>query len=192
MWIKVNIPAASCGAFKNLRPTAPTVHFWGSSDTVYTDEWSQTSLGLLWNEQNIHLPRILLPTVSVAPMDIGQISLWQRYSSWFASPGLASIAAVQREIHAHDPPLLPSYRFPYHTLPPHFELFLALPPLPRRSIVPFGISASIQNDISGHRPNAHSLLLPSLYSISPSGCTLSSPQQAVGYSANSFINISSG
>jgi hypothetical protein len=32
------IPAACCGAFKNLRPTAPIVHIWGSSDTGYTDE----------------------------------------------------------------------------------------------------------------------------------------------------------
>jgi hypothetical protein len=34
-------------------------------------------------------------------------------------------------------------------------------------------------------------LVPSLYSISPSGCTLSSPQQAVGYSAYSLIKTNS-
>lgn len=100
---------------------------------------------------------------------------------------VASIAAVRSEIHAHNLPLLPLYRLPNHRLPPHFEVFLALPRQPHRSKNLFGISASIQNDISGHRPHAHLLLVPCSYCISPSGCPLSSLQQAVGYSAGSFI-----
>ena len=187
-WILVKIPAASCGAFKSRFPTAPIEHFLSPSDTVYTDEWSQLLLGLLRSEQNIRLPRIPHPTASAVPRETGQIALLQRCFSWSALPAPANIAAAPREIYAHDLPLLPLCRFPYHKLPPLFEVFLPRSLLPPRSKDLFGTSASIQSDISGHRPHAHSLLVPCLYSISPSGCPLSSPQQAVGYSAWFFIN----
>jgi 2-oxoisovalerate dehydrogenase E1 component len=94
---------------------------------------------------------------------------------------------VQIEKYEHDFQLLPSCLFPSRRLRLFWEVFLVSPRLPHQPEVASGTWVSIHNGISDHRPHVHSLLLPCPNCISPSGCPLSSPQQAVGYSAGVFI-----
>ena len=180
------IPAASCGAFKSLYPTAQAECPLTPSDILCTAGLHLLSPGLLLTAQNTHPPIAPLPTACASTTGSVQTTLAPICSSISASPSPAHIAAALTKIYAHDLLPLPVCLFPFRTLQQSAQgspssLQLPLPPIDACDIL-----GPKQNDISSRKPHGHS---PSYtYFISPSGCPLSSPQQAAGYSAGFFIN----
>src|SRR5439155_3080060 len=76
---------------------------------------------------------------------------------------------------------------PYHRLQQSGERGPARPGRPRQRAEPCGILASRQCDTASHKQHGRLLCRPYRDCSSPTGCPLSSPQQAVGHPAGFFV-----